>query len=140
MPLDVGRSVGSVAFGRGGKTLAAGYRGGVMLWDVEGSARLIDKSLVVREEGVRAVAFSPNGVTLAAGYNGPGQGWDGEVTLWDTDLNSWRNQAVLIANRALTRDELRNFFSNLPEPPEERPGAGPVPAGEAKGDLKLAPR
>ena len=62
-PLAVAKGgVGSVAFSLDGKTLAAGYDGGVVLWDV---ARR--EPLAVAEGGGRGVAFSPDGKTLAAG-------------------------------------------------------------------------
>ena len=76
-PLAVAKGgVGSVAFSLDGKTLAAGYDGGVVLWDV---ARR--EPLAVAEGGGRGVAFSPDGKTLAAGGSVGDHG--GGVVLWD---------------------------------------------------------
>ncbi|MBV8268791.1 MAG: hypothetical protein JO252_20885, partial [Planctomycetaceae bacterium] len=72
--------VRSMAFSPDGKTLAAGYSGGVVLWDVAAGQRLGDEPLPVREGIVGGVAFSPDGKTLAAGYSGFGVGG---VVLWD---------------------------------------------------------
>ena len=71
---------GKVAFSPDGKTLAAEYYDGVVLWDVTTRKRLEDK-LPVEEGGVGGVAFSPDGKTLAAGY-GHSRGGGG-VVLWD---------------------------------------------------------
>jgi len=69
------RPLGSVAFSPDGKTLAAGYlnspttrNGGVVLWDVPGGKRLVEKALPVAEGAVTSVGFSPDGETLAAGF------------------------------------------------------------------------
>ena len=74
--------VTSVAFSPDGKTLAAGYGGGVgvgggvVLWDVAARKRLADDPLPVKEGDVTSVAFSPDGKTLAAGYaSAAAAGW-----------------------------------------------------------------
>jgi len=143
-PLAVAEGwVESVSFSPDSKMLAAGYDGaelggGVVLWDTARWERLADKPLPVAEGGVSSIAFSPNGKTLAAGYGGKGAGG---VVLWDVDLESWKVRAEKVANRNLTRDEWRQYFpdrpyhatfSNLPEPPEERPADAPRPATGAR--------
>jgi tetratricopeptide (TPR) repeat protein len=62
-----------MTFSRDGRTLAAGYGGGVVLWG-------LDWRLPVKEGAVKSVAFSPDGQTLAAGYGYEG---GGGVVLWD---------------------------------------------------------
>src|SRR5208337_1337952 len=67
LPVKEG-NVEGVAFSPDGKTLAAGYGGGVILWDVAARRRLAEDPLPVKEGNVWGVAFSPDGKTLAAGY------------------------------------------------------------------------
>ena len=56
----------------------------MVLWDVAGRKRVVDKSFPVTEGSVRSVAFSPDGTTLAAGYSYlHGFYRDGGVVLWD---------------------------------------------------------
>jgi WD40 repeat protein len=76
-----------VAFGRGGKTLAAGYlgsdpKGGVIVWG--GDLSTSPRSQLLPVPGpVWSVAFNPpDGKTLAASY-GDQEGTDGGVILWD---------------------------------------------------------
>ncbi len=81
-PLSVKEgSVDSVAFGPGGKTIAAGYSdvvtgAGVVLWDVAARKRLVDESFSWQGT-LRGMAFSPDGNTIAA------YGYGGGVSLWD---------------------------------------------------------
>ena len=89
LPIDEG-FVTSMVYSPDGKTLAAGYArapntaSGVVLWDVAGRKRVVDKSFPVTEGSVRSVAFSPDGTTLAAGYSYlHGFYRDGGVVLWD---------------------------------------------------------
>jgi hypothetical protein len=76
----------AVAFSPDGKTLAAGYQGGVsgggvVLFDVAGRRRLGEPLAV--QAFVRALAFSPDGKTLAAGYQVGDGVSGGGVVLFD---------------------------------------------------------
>ena len=104
-PLDVkeGR-VSSVAFSPDGKTIAAAYSGGVVLWDAAWRKRLAAKPLVAVGGGVNSVAFSPDSKTIAAGSVVVG------LDMWDIDLESWQHIAGRIANRNFTRVEWRQYF------------------------------
>ena len=76
-PLEVKEGSQSVAFGR--RAIAAGYVGGVVLFDARGE-RLRPAPLEVKEGGVTSVAFGPEG-KIAAGYGVGGGG--GGVVLFD---------------------------------------------------------
>jgi WD40 repeat protein len=90
-PLSVSEgSVYSVAFSPDGMTIAAGYHskregdsgGGVVLWDVTTSKRLVEEPLSVSEGSVYKVAFSPDGKIIAVGYRDFHSDLGG-VALWD---------------------------------------------------------
>jgi WD40 repeat protein len=87
--------VRSVAYSPDGSTLAAGYAGGVVLWDVATRRRRATELLPVKEGYVESVAFSPDGNTLAAGYSVL-SGRDvvvvagGGVVLWDVAVRRRR--------------------------------------------------
>jgi WD40 repeat protein len=89
-PLAVAEGdVESVAYSPDGKTLAAGYFGGVahsgvLQWDVSRQTPLLSHPLVVAEGAVWSLAFSSDGTTIATGYGGAGGDiGSGGVVLWD---------------------------------------------------------
>ena len=76
-----------MVFSPDGKTLAAGFHGGiegdgVVLLDLAARNRLADQPLPVKEGFVHSVAFSPDGKILAAGFTRQ-VGGGGGVVLWD---------------------------------------------------------
>jgi WD40 repeat protein len=74
---SVNFTIRSVAFGRGGGTLAGGGSDGtVILWDAATGAQL--RSLAGHAGPVNSVTFSPDGGTLASGS------FDNSIRLWDT--------------------------------------------------------
>jgi len=81
--------VASLAFSPDGNILAAGYNlglrtgDGVVLWDVAGRKRVVEKPLPVTEGSVSSLAFSPCGNILAAGYARASDHVRGGVVLWD---------------------------------------------------------
>ena len=82
--------VTSMAFSPDGNTLAVGYArapdtaSGVVLWDVAGRKRVVEKPLPVTEGSVSSLAFSADGKTLAAGYVYVHHSYsDIGVLLWD---------------------------------------------------------
>ena len=59
------RILSKTSFSPDGNSIAAGYSGGVLFWDVAARKRLIDESLSVKEGAVRSVAFNTNSKTIA---------------------------------------------------------------------------
>jgi len=70
-------SLGPVAFGPDGVTLASGSPEGIVLWNAA-TRRSTGAPLALADDIVVSLAFSPDGRTLAAGYA------TGRVVLWDT--------------------------------------------------------
>jgi WD40 repeat protein len=85
--LHIGKGyIWSVAFSPDGTTLAAGYHGGVALWDTSTRTPLGEIPLTVPDGYVDHLAFSPDGKTLAAGYDpGNQKNTGGGVVLWNID-------------------------------------------------------
>ena len=111
--------VQSVAFSPDGRTVAAGFfggiTGGVVLWDVAGQERVMQRPLAVKEGDVLSVTFSPDGETVAAGFglgSLGGGGGSGGVVLWDVNLKSWERIARRVANRNMTEGEWHQFIPN----------------------------
>jgi len=75
--------VTSVAFSRDGKTVAACYQGGVVLWDAIGRKRLAEEPLAVKEGYVTSVALSPDGQVIVAGYGLGGMVGGVGVVAWE---------------------------------------------------------
>jgi WD40 repeat protein len=115
------------AFSPDGKTIAVGFKSGVVLWDLASCKRLTVEPLSM-DGTVECVEFSPDGNTIAVGYQQE-RGRTG-VVLLDIDLESWKRRASQIANRNFTRKEWREYFPDepyratfpdLPVPAEEPP-------------------
>jgi WD40 repeat protein len=86
------KSVSKVAFGRGGKILAAGSRDTkVWLWSLADPARPapLGQPLTTQPDMVEAVAFSPDGTTLAAG------GQNGTTRIWNLNVDAATPAAAL---------------------------------------------
>src|SRR5262249_32856972 len=79
---------GGRAFSPDGTTIAAGCRGGVVLWDVATRQRRADVPLTLKEGDVTDLAFSRDGTTIAAGYRGG-------VVLWDVATRQRRADVPL---------------------------------------------
>jgi WD40 repeat protein len=96
-PAPVDSQITSVAFDRGGETLAAGYQNeafdvrlnGVVIWAKTGEVRL-----EVPDGRVTSVVFGPTGTVLAAGYAVPA-GRDGGGVLWQLTRGKWQKATSL---------------------------------------------
>ncbi len=77
----------------------------VILWDVQ-TLRQIGLPFSGHENWVNSVAFSPDGLRLVSGGN------DGQLLRWQTSLEAWQRAACSLADRALSQDERRRYFSD----------------------------
>jgi WD40 repeat protein len=131
-------AVKSVAYSRDGKTVAAAYPGGVVLWDTERGARLSADPLTVPEGDVKSVALSPDGKTVAAGYGRPSASpteyGRGGIVLWDVPLPTREPRGTLpvaegeVTSVAFGLDSkiLAAGYARRPINRGERPGGGVV--------------
>jgi WD40 repeat protein len=83
----------------------------VVLWDVAGRKRLVEKSLPVTEGLVRRLAFSPDGKILATAYNNPyvhGIFRVDGIVLWDVTERKRVIQDPLLMKKGLVEDMMFN--------------------------------
>ena len=118
-----------MGFGPAGQ-LAAGYAGGVVLFNAQGQ-RLRLSPLKV-EEVTGSVAFGAKG-TLAAAYSGSN---DSGVVLFDADPLSWCRKAAQTANRNFTLAEWTQYFPGTPYRRTVR--SLPWPHDPSEAELKQA--
>jgi len=103
------KTIKSVDFGLDGAILAStafdevNAGGETFLWQVS-SRKRIGNSLNARNG--TAIAFHPDGHLIAGVFE-----YDGLV-LWDMRLDSWQEQACVLANRNLTQDEWEQFMGS----------------------------
>jgi len=106
--LGVDREISSVTFSSDGKTIAAGFTGGLMTWDVREHKPLADGRLMsIDNEARPVVSLSSDGKTLATVL-------EGRVVLGDLDLESWLQIAARMANRNFTPKEWKEYFHKEP--------------------------
>ncbi len=97
-------------FSPNGKYLISGnfswHKGSLVRWDVE-TQKPIGQPINVYKF-LQAVAFSPDGKMAVS------CGQDNDITLWDTDPQSWYQKACRIVGRNLTLEEWQNYFPDKP--------------------------
>jgi WD40 repeat protein len=102
--------IAGLDFSPNGKYLISGdfswHKGSLVLWDIE-TQKPIGQPIKAYKF-LQEVAFSPDGkMAVSCGQNN-------DITLWDTDPQSWYQKACRIARRNLTLEEWQNYFPNEP--------------------------
>lgn len=86
------RQVTALAFTPDGRFLAAGFNGGVQVWDVP--ARALVRTIEGFERGITRLTYSPDGRLLAGGTG------DGQVWVWDAATGR-RTQVIQTGTRGV---------------------------------------
>jgi WD40 repeat protein len=98
--------VAAVAFSPGGKLAAVAQNGAFALWETDSSPNELGRPLALGERA-HALAFAAGGESLVIGVNSG-------ASLWDMNLASWQEKACEVANRNLTRVELKTYLEDSP--------------------------
>jgi WD40 repeat protein len=106
-----GKQLDSVALSRDGKLLAtAGANPATLLWDVAERVT-IGSPFLTDALGGWSIAISGDGKRMATGFGDPSRA---QLSLWDTDVDSWLEKACRLANRNLTALEWRQHIGDEP--------------------------
>jgi WD40 repeat protein len=106
------KSLLSIEFSPDGRILASGTTAGITFWDTSTGQRIgpaISHIPAGKEQYFYELDFRPDGRLLASRSR---TGGDDEISLWDTDINSWRARACRIANRNLSASEWQQFIGS----------------------------